>query len=147
MIISPQRKSLDHLLVSTDVVGNTVLSDQGRYAGTVDGFYFEDGEVKGLRLIYDRDEYFLDVQYVKSYDEEAVMLTTQPYYLLRGLKVYDDDGRYLGTVRDVTRKPKTNKVEEIVVRRFFFTTPLSIPAEDIKTANENIILGASYDND
>lgn len=146
MHIIADRDGVEDALPSKQVVGNTVVSAKGREAGSVDGFFFEDDGVIGLDVSYDHESYFIDIAFVEEYQKEAVMLTIQPFYVLQGVYVYDDDGRYLGKVADVTRAGSMNDIEEIVVKRHPFSKALSIPAADIKTAHDSVILNCAYDN-
>ena len=146
-VLSADRGSADSLLSSKDIVGNKVVSVKGRDAGSVEGFFFEDDSVVGLEVAYDTTMYFVDISYVTEYTKEAVMLSIQPFYVLEGLNVYDDAGRYLGTATDVTRQGTSNALEEIVVKRHMFSKALSIPASDIDTAHDSIMLSYEYDNE
>lgn len=146
-VIGAEPDSVDAFTGSRDVLDNEVLSKHGRSAGRVDGFYFADDELQGLRVVHETVAYYIDMCFVKEYGKEAVMLSIEPFYSLEGLYVYDGRGEYLGVVRDVTRDGSSNDVEELVVRKHVFSKEYVIPASAIKTAHDNIILEETYDNE
>ena len=138
--------AVDDLLATDTLIDARVVSNDGRDAGRVASCYFDGRRLSGLRIVFEGTSYYVSDAFVDELDGEAVMLSIQPFYVLHGLKVYDDNGRYLGVVEDVTRAEDSNRVEEIVVRKHWFSTPKSVAAEHIETANENIILNKAYDN-
>lgn len=137
---------VDDLLATDTLIDAKVVSKEGRDAGRVASCYFDGRCLSGLRIVFDGTSYYVSDSFIDELDGEAVMLNIQPFYVLRGLKVYDESGRYLGEVEDVTRAEGSNRVEELVVRKHWFSTPKSVAAEHIETANENIILNEAYDN-
>ncbi len=146
-IIGEGAVDIDELLATDTLIDAKVVSKEGRDAGRVASCYFEERCLSGLRVVFDGTSYYISDSFIEELDGEAVMLNIQPFYVLQGLKVYDESGRYLGEVEDVTRAEDSNDVEELVVRKHWFSTPRSVAAEHVETANENIILNEAYDNE
>lgn len=145
-IISPQRTDISSLTSSHKLIGKTVLSVEGKEVGELTGLYLDGDSLKGIEVTYEKKKYFIDLQYVKNVHAEAVMLTTQPYYALLGMKVYDDSGNYVGEVDKVTRKRSSNKYETLFVKPNFFSSMIELDADTIKTARGNVILNETIDD-
>lgn len=143
-VISDQDIDVSELLPSEKVIDAKVVSNQGRHAGRIAGLYISNRSIRGFRVVYDERSYFIDEEDIADYDGEAIMLSMQPFYVLEGLKVYDDAGRYLGVVDDVIRESHTNEFKELVVKKHFFSSPISVAADHVKIANENVILNEDY---
>lgn len=73
-----------------------------------------------------------------------IILDIDPVIMLIGKEVFDDEGNKIGKVVDLDRKDYDNDYKSIIVKKHFFSKPLSIPKRDIDVIEKNIILNTSY---
>jgi len=139
-IISPNRRSTDTLFNSKALQGKKVLSEKGAYAGTLTNIFTDTESFNGIGVTYKRTEYFVDSVHIHKASKDAVILTIHPFYLLIGKQTYSETGEYLGKIIDVTREGNRNKAGNIVIKKHFWSSKLSIKTEKIMKAKEVVIV-------
>jgi len=126
-----------------EIKGIKVLADNGDEIGTVSEIYLNpltllvEGIKVGKGLF--RTDIFIGRDYIRQMTSDSVMLNMTPTDTIKGMKVFDADGKELGKVKEVNRDEPANDLVSIVVDRgsgedlvFDFT--------DIRVIGKNVML-------
>ena len=132
-------------ITSDDILGKKAVGPRGEILGVVIKLHIDQGskEIQGLTVDqgFFKPDLFMGIQHVNRFGVDAVLLSTTPYHLLKGLKVFDSDGSYYGTVKDVVVKEHHLEALKVFKRKGLRSTEEEeLPASRIKETGETIIL-------
>lgn len=141
--LSKQNRESD--LSFWSLFGKRILSRSGDPCGRVVGVQLQGASVRAFSILNGLDRVRIAVEYVQNLEllgpRTALILNVDPFYILKGRRVYDPDGRRLGRVIRVIQIGESNDFEALYVRKHFFSRTLRIRREQIEVLKKNIILG------
>lgn len=139
--------SKDKIITSDDILGKDAVDPDGQILGVVTKLHInkETKQLVGITIDegFMKPNLFLGMNFVKNFGVDSVFLSQIPTTKYVGLKVYDSEGKYVGTVKKVI--PKRHKVLSIEIthnmKRYVITSG------DIKEIGVSVILKENYKMD
>ena len=86
---------------------------------------------------------YIGSSYFDRLSEEAVILSIDPFLLLKGMRVVTNEGEVVGKVKDFARSNDTNEVGGLIVSALF-RKDITIDSNYIKSIGSSIILKSNY---
>ncbi len=148
--MSPERnisgKDLSKVITSEDILGKDVIDSDGRFIGVVDKVLIDPRLFDFVGISLDkgflRRGLSIGKNYIQKITDHAVFLKIRVAYELKGMAVFDKDGKRIGKVVALELAGHTNKITHLII-----STPLAslireftIPFKHVKNIGENIIL-------
>jgi sporulation protein YlmC with PRC-barrel domain len=143
-IFTPKKEKVDLSERIKEVIGKKILGKNGEVIGRVKDIVASDDAIEGILVRRKFTTLFIDLEYVDDLHGESVLLKIDPAIRYIGMHVFDSEGRKIGKVTDIVQKQKTNIIESIIVKKYFFSKPLEISVIDIDVSQKNIILKIAY---
>jgi sporulation protein YlmC with PRC-barrel domain len=146
-IISNRLKTVADLINSRSLQNIVVISRSGEIVGRVKSLRMKGFNVEGIVIAkpFSISKEFIDRAFIKTFDQNQILLKINPVTSLKGLKVYDMSGRKLGKVIKVLRQSNTNNFTGLVIKNRFFSRPILVEKEKIDIMKKNVILNIDYD--
>jgi len=126
-------------------VGKKVISKSGDIIGKVQDFRFKKNMVAGIIVMKRFSRIFIGNEFINGVSEDAIVLSIDPVTMLVGKKVFDVDGKEIGSVARLIRKGNANTFEGVVVKKRFYSKGIKIPKKDVDISKKSIILKKSYE--
>ena len=145
-IISSEFKNTLELEELTSYVGKEVFSKSGEPIGSVKEIVVHKDKIKGV-IISSKKDFYVDKEQFSLNEHEVIILKIDPIFALIGKKVYDSQGKEMGTVQDLKRKNNLNDFSELIVSKSLLYKNLKIPKKEIETTGESIVLNKKYKNE
>jgi len=136
-------RDLSKAITSDDILGKEVLDSEGKTIGVSEKILIDKNDFNLIGIGVDKG--FLKKgltigrAYIDKVTPHAVFLKTKIAYNLRGMKVFDKEGKKIGTVSKVFLFGTKNRIKEIEVQKNPFKK-IIISKELIDVMDENIIL-------
>ncbi|MBW2982698.1 PRC-barrel domain-containing protein [Candidatus Woesearchaeota archaeon] len=131
-------------ITSDDILGKKAIGPQGEILGVIVKLHIDQDSkaIQGITVDqgFFKPDLFMGIEHVKRFGIDAVLLSTSPYHLLKGLKVYDSDGSYYGVVKDVVVEEHKLSAIKVARKKGLKTSEEDIPAGRIKESGETVIL-------
>src|SRR3989344_9340263 len=144
--ISEKSVDLDYLIAIEKLIGKRVLSKNGLVVGRIKSIKInKNNKVEGVVVSPGlfRKKIYISSLYFDRLTSESIILSIDPSIFNRGKRVLNNDGNYLGKIKDVNRKENTNQVDSISVKRFL-RKEIIIPGSQVKSVGQSIILKSTY---
>ncbi|MCF7862002.1 PRC-barrel domain-containing protein [Candidatus Woesearchaeota archaeon] len=129
------------------LTGKRVLAKSGEIIGHVNDVIIKDYKIIGILVGRKlKDDMFIDRKFFDSFRENAVLLSINPVVCIEGLKVFDHNGRKIGTVTTIIRDSPKNEFDEFIVNQGPLKKDLTFKKDDIESISENMILKIEVSN-
>jgi sporulation protein YlmC with PRC-barrel domain len=133
--------NINDLFSLKKLAGKRVLAKNGEIIGHVSDIAIKDYKIIGIIIKRKfKDDIFIEKKFFDSFRENAVILSINPVICIEGLKVFDHNGRKVGTVSSIVRDTTKNDFSEFIISRGPLKKYLTLQKEDIETISENLIL-------
>lgn len=142
-MISTRKKDHSEMGRFRSYIGKKVISKSGDFVGRVYDVLFSGDKMTGIMVWRRFSKLFVGKEFF-DLSEDAVMLSINPVTMLIGKKVFDADGKKIGTVKGIIRKGKTNNFDAVTVKKNIFSKSIKVPKSEIETSKKNIILKKVY---
>ncbi len=144
-------RDLSKAITSEEILGKNVIDVDGGVIGVVEKVFIDPIYLNFAGISVDKGFIKKGVSignsYISKITKHAVFLNIRVAYEIKGMVVFDKDGKNLGTVYSIDLYGSRNKIKNIHVRNNFINTimkkELVIPYEKIKDIGENIILNVT----
>ncbi|MFH1589488.1 MAG: PRC-barrel domain-containing protein [archaeon] len=143
-ILSSKITNQTILVGARSFLGRKVFSKSGNKVGRVKDLILKKDKLVGF-LVKGKKKIFIDMEYVASDSEKAIMLSTDPVIDFIGKQVFDSEGKKIGKVTDLDRKTNANNFNALIVKHKFYSRPIIIPKKDVDVSQENIILNKKFE--
>jgi sporulation protein YlmC with PRC-barrel domain len=146
-IISNRLRTVADLISSKNLHSVVVISKSGEIIGRVRNLRIRGFNVEGIVIsrLFSTHKEFIDKAFIKTFNQDQILLKINPVPSLKGLKVYDRSGRKLGKVRKVLRQDNRNDFTSLVVKDRFYSRSILVGKSNIGIMKKNIILNMDYD--
>ncbi len=141
--IAAEGEDLSNLHSIRPWIGLKVLSKSGEKLGKIHDLLYEDFSISAILVQYGMVKIVISRKFVAERSEKSVVLSVDPVTLLRGKKVFDSEGKYIGKVIDIERQGDGNNLISIKARKKFYKAPIEIPHKELDVIKKNIILNVS----
>lgn len=98
------------MITSDEILGNDVIDPRGVIIGVVTKLHMSRDSKELLGITVDRGlikpELFVGISHVEHFGISVVRLNKIPFDIYIGLKVFTEDGRFLGKVREIKTSGK-----------------------------------------
>ena len=112
---------LDSSVTSDDILGKEVIDAEGEFIGVVEKLYIDPNLVEVVGISIDkgflRKGLIIGKNYIARVAKHAIFLKITPSYKLKGMIVFDSEGKKLGDVVQIELIDYTNKVKGVVIRQ------------------------------
>jgi len=130
------------VITSDDILGKDAIDAEGQIIGVVQQLRIDKPSKKIIGILIDqgfmKPDLFVGIDAVKNFGVDSVFLKRSPSSKIKGLEVYDSDGKKIGVVHDII-KGKSN-ISAIFVKQGPVSKPFKIKAKHIKTIGFSVIL-------
>lgn len=148
--MSPQKsisgKNLNEAITSDDVLGKEVIDADGRFIGITEKVFIHPSNLDFIGISVDkgflRKGFSIGKDYIERIASHAVFLKISVSYEIRGLRVFDKNGKELGKVAGLALVGSGNDIDAISVSSGTGRN-ISVPSKMIETMGYNIILNTT----
>jgi len=137
-------RSLDGAITSDDILGKDVFDSTGKFIGIAEKVFIDPINLSFLGIAVDkgftRKGLTIGKGYIKNITSDAVMLNISVAFEMKGMEVFDNEGKSLGKVKSVNLRKNKNELISIEVSPGSLRKNIIIEKDDIQTIEENIIL-------
>src|SRR3989344_6105616 len=140
-------KDLDNALTSDDILGKEIIDSGGGFIGVAEKVFIDPKDFDFIGVGIDKG--FLKKglaigrNYIDKITEYAVFLNIIVSLEIRGMRVFDSDGKDLGVVSDVELTGNTNKINALGVKQGLFGKKIIIPYDYVEKVGDGVILNVS----
>ncbi|MDO8467487.1 MAG: PRC-barrel domain-containing protein [Nanoarchaeota archaeon] len=141
-------RKLNNAITSEDILGKDVIDLEGNLVGVVEKIFIDPASLRFIGISVDKGfikkGLSIGKNYILKITEHAVFLKIRIAYDMKGMFVFDKDGKKIGKVSSIELHGNRNKIKSIHVETGLFSSLLKkgliIPARSIKRIGDNIIL-------
>lgn len=134
--------NLEETITSDDILGKEVIDVEGETIGVVEKIFIDSKSLEFIGISVDKGflkkGLIIGKDYIRKVTSYAVFLNIRPSFLLKGMLVFDKNGRKIGTVVQMEQRGQSNYIKHIAVRRMKDT--INIPRTCIETIGYSVIL-------
>jgi len=140
-------KDLDNALTSDDILGKEIIDSGGGFIGVAEKVFIDPKDFDFIGVGIDKG--FLKKglaigrNYIDKITEYAVFLNIIVSLEIRGMRVFDSDGKDLGVVSDVELTGNTNKINALGVKQGLFGKKIIIPYNYVEKVGDGVILNVA----
>ncbi len=140
---------LSDFLTSDDVLGKDVIDLEGDFIGVSESLYIDPKNFDIVGICVDKGFLkkclVISKGNIKKITPHAIFLKIKPSFKIKGMKVFDIDGKKIGIVSHASMIGTTNKLKEILVRTGIFKK-IVISADYIENVGNNVVLNIKESN-
>lgn len=140
---------LDNSITSDDVLGKEVIDVEGEFIGVAEKLHIDPTLVEIVGISIDKGflkkGLIVGKDYIDRVTPHAIFLKISPSYKLKGMIVFDSEGKKIGNVIQIELNNSTNRVKNLLVRTGV-SKKVFIDAGYIDRVGENIILNEKEEN-
>jgi len=129
-------------ITSDDILGKEVVDIDGGIIGVTQQLIIDKTSKKIKGVLVDqgfmKPDIYIGINLIKNFGVDAVFLNKSPIKKLKGLEVFDKDGKKVGLVDSI--EEKRNKLESIIIKKSSLSSKYHIKKNKIKTIGFSIIL-------
>ncbi|MBI4020036.1 MAG: PRC-barrel domain-containing protein [Candidatus Aenigmarchaeota archaeon] len=107
------------MVSALELIGNRVIGVSGEVIGKVKNIYLSKTGLNVSGILVDKGsfapELFLDTTYLKELRDGAIYLNISPVTELKGVKVFDVNGKLVGKVKNIEQMGNTNEIAHMVI--------------------------------
>lgn len=135
---------VDSFLTTDDILGKDVIDASGSFLGVVDKLFVDPDLIQITGISIDKgflkNGFHVGVDTIKEIRDHAIFLKITPAATIRRMRVFDIDGKIIGTVKNVITLPNRNTIKEIIVKSHLFGKVLHVTPDFIKLVGDNVLL-------
>jgi sporulation protein YlmC with PRC-barrel domain len=90
---------------------------------------------------------FIGRKYITTLSEEGAVLNMNIVTDYKGLKVFDSDGKEVGTVKEVQTDGNTNSMSAIIVGKGIFKKDVAFPRSEVRGVGKSVMLNVKVNPD
>lgn len=140
-------KDLDNALTTDDLLGKEIIDSEGGFIGVAEKVFIDPKDFDFIGVGIDKG--FLKKglaigrNYIDKITEYAVFLNITVSLEVRGMRVFDSDGKDLGVVSDVELTGNTNKINALGIKQGLFGKRIIIPYNYVEKVGDGVILNVA----
>lgn len=135
------------IITSDDILGKDVVDTDGEILGVVQQLKIDKEQKNILGVVVDqgfmKPDLFIGLDFIKNFGIDSVFLNQSPWPKIKGLDVYDSNGKKAGFVFDVENRKKTMFLSSIIIKKNRLGKSYRVNIKDVKTIGFNVILKKS----
>ena len=147
-------KKINNVITSEDILGKNVIDVEGNVVGVTEKVLLDRSSLDFIGISIDKGitkrSVSIGKNYIKKITDHAVFLKIRIAYEIKGMFVFDKEGKTVGTVSFVELHGNKNKIKNIHVKTSAFSSligkNLIIPLNKIKNIGDNVILKVKIDS-
>ena|SRR3989344_1872770 len=147
-------KKITNAITSEDILGKEVMDFDGGFIGVAEKIFIDKESMDFIGISVDkglvRSGLTIGKNYIGKITDHAIILKIKVVYDIKGMFVFDKDGKKVGKVSSLDLYGNKNKIKNIYVTQnnllFLFKKDIAISADYIETIGENVILNTTIDN-
>ncbi len=147
--IRQMNKEYDSGIRTYELKGKKVMAANGKDIGTIQEIRLDPKTMDLDGIEIDRGFFgtdtFIGKKYITSLSSEGAVLNMSPVADYKGLKVFDSNGKEVGTVKEVRTEGRTNTISAIVVGTGILTNDAVFSKSDVRGVGESIMLNVAVD--
>lgn len=137
-----------NIITSDDILGKDAVDPEGEIIGVVQKLHIdkEDKNIVGITIDegFMKPDLFVGIDLIRTFGVDSILLKKSPVDKIKGLRVFDPDGKDVGFVASVI-KGRSNNVKGIVVKNNILGKNIMIDNSEIKQIGFNVILKRNPD--
>jgi len=130
------------IITSDDILGKDVVDVDGEIIGVVQQLQIDKDSKQIVGILVDqgfmKPDIFIGFKYVKNLGVDSIFLNSSPKPKIKGLEVYDSNGKMLGSVHGLIEE--NNLISAIIFSKSQFSKSYLVKSKFIKTIGFSIIL-------
>ena len=147
-------KKITNAITSEDILGKEVMDSDGGFIGVAEKIFIDSESMDFIAISVDkglvRSGLTIGKNYIGKITDHAIILKIKVVYDIKGMFVFDKDGKKVGKVSSLDLYGNKNKIKNIYVTQnnllFLFKKDIAISADYIETIGDNVILNTTIDN-
>ena len=130
------------IITSDDILGKDAIDTEGQIIGVVQQLRIDKHSKKIVGILIDqgfmKPDLFVGIDAIKNFGVDSVFLKRSPVSKIKGLDVYDSNGRKVGVVHEIIKGKSS--ISAILVKQGHLSKPFKIKSKFIKTIGFSVIL-------
>mgnify|MGYP001572748865 CR=1 FL=1 len=136
-------KDLDNAITSDDILGKDVIDSSGSFIGVSEKVFIDKEILDFVGISVDKGflkkNLLIGKDYIGKIAEHAIFLKIRVAYEIRGMEVFDKNGKKVGNVKDIELKDGENSITKLIVKSGLLKK-IEIAPEFIDKIGYNILL-------
>ena len=141
-------KKINKTITSEDILGKDVIDAEGGFIGVAEKIFINPKSMDFIGISVDkgliRSGLTVGKNYIDKITDHAIFLKIKVVYDIKGMLVFDKDGKKVGKVSSIDIYGNKNKIKNIYVKPsfhlFLFKENIVIPEDCIGNIGDNVIL-------
>src|SRR3989344_1157598 len=141
-------KAISRAITSEDILGKDVLDSDGGFIGVAEKLLIDSKFMNFIGISVDKglikSGLTIGKNYIDKITTHAIFLKIRVAYDIKGMTVFDKDGKKVGKVSSIELHGNRNKIKTIYVKpnsnMFSFKEKIVISEECIENIGDNVIL-------
>jgi len=141
-------KKINKTITSEDILGKNVIDAEGGFIGVAEKIFIEPKHMNFIGISVDKGiikkGLTIGKNYIDKITDHAVFLKIRVVFDIKGMLVFDKDGKKVGKVSSIDLYGNRNKIKKIYVkpsfRLFSFKEKIAISEELIENIGDNVLL-------
>jgi len=143
-------QDISKTITSDDVLGKDVIDSEGDFIGIVENLHIspEHFEVIGISVDkgFLKKGLFIGKGYIKRITPHAIFLSIRPAFSIKGMAVFDKEGKKIGIVKEVILTGTKNQIKNLKIRSGILRREADVSAEQIDSIGHSVFLNVlKYD--
>ena len=140
---------MSDLITTDDILGKEVIDHNGKRIGVITKLHLKRSDKKLIGITIDpgfvSSDVFVGIDFVENFGKNVIMLNKTPQVAYIGLKIFREDGVYVGKIIGIDLKNnELNKIEFKYSKKLFKNKTEVIDKSFVKEIGYNIILKKSF---
>ncbi|NOZ81400.1 MAG: PRC-barrel domain containing protein [DPANN group archaeon] len=136
-------------ITSDDVLGKDVIDPDGAFLGIIEKLHIDPRTLEIVGITIDKGflkkGLFIGRGYIQKITKFAVFLSIRPAYDVKGMAVFDTQGKKVGTVREVILVGQQNRIRSLIVQSRILRKHFIVPRDFIDTISRSVFLTCDKD--
>ena len=146
-------KELEGSITSDEILGKDVIDSDGRFIGIAEKVFIHPDNLDFVGISVDKGflkkGFSIGRDFIERVAAHAIFLNISVAYELKGMRVFDIDGKLVGRIKTVALIGSGNDIDAInvlVPKSYFGVEELSISSKFLDKIGYNVLLNVSRDD-
>jgi len=141
-------RKINKSITSEDILGKDVIDAEGGFIGVAEKIFIDPKLMNFIGISVDKglikSGLTIGKSYIDKVTDHAIFLKIRVVYDIKGMLVFDKNGKRVGKVSSIDLYGNKNKIKRLYVKsRSFFKEKILIPEDYIENIGDNVILNVT----
>lgn len=137
-------RKIEKTITSDDILGKNVIDTEGKVAGRVEKVLIDPKSLDFIGIEIDKGflkkGLIIGKSYIAQITNSVVFLNIRAVHEIKGMQVFDKNGKKVGSVKEVELWGNKNKIKNIHVRIGMMKKEIIVSSDLIEAIGKNVVL-------